>query len=125
MENYTSMRYNSKRYRMRIYKTKLFAKWANQENISDGELLTTVNDMQRGLVEVSLGGYLYKKRVSIGGKGKRSGARVIVAYAPPDKSFFIYGFSKNEIENITIKRLDALKKLAKQLISPDFRTFPQ
>ena len=38
-----------------------------------------------------------------------------MAFVADDRSFFIYGFSKNETENIAPKELDALKAFAKQL----------
>ena len=110
---------------VRVFKTREFTRWANKEKVLDKALIALIHEMEAGQNEVSLGGRIYKKRIALEGRGKRGGARVIVAYIANDRSFFIYGFSKNEIENITIKRLDALKKLAKQLISPDFRTFPQ
>ena len=42
-----------------------------------------------------------------------------MAYIANDRSFFIYGFSKNEIENITAKQEKALKMIAKNLFSYD------
>ncbi len=112
------MRYTTKRYMMKIYKTRQFADWAKSEAVSDEALLDTIDEMERGLKGASLGGSIYKKRVSLGrGKGKSGGARTIVAYIADDRSFFIYGFSKNEIENITAKQEKALKMVAKNLLS--------
>jgi hypothetical protein len=76
-------------------------------------LKEAVNEMQQGLYEANLGGCIYKKRVSIRGKGKRSGARTIVAFKAHDKAIFIYGFTKNQKDNITGIEQEALKKLAK------------
>ena len=100
---------------MKIYKTRPFMKWAKKEGISDQDLRSVIGDMEKGQIVASLGGRLYKQRVALG-KGKRGGARVIVAFVADDRSFFIYGFSKNETENITPKELDALKAFAKQLL---------
>ncbi|OGT39897.1 MAG: hypothetical protein A3E81_01915 [Gammaproteobacteria bacterium RIFCSPHIGHO2_12_FULL_36_30] len=100
---------------MRIFKTRSFAKWTKKSGIKDQNLRDIIIDMENGQVEASLGGRLFKQRIALGGKGKRGGARLIVAFIADDKSFFIYGFSKNEIENITTKELDALKALSKQL----------
>ena len=72
-----------------------------------------ITEIELGQYEASLGGYLYKKRVALGGKGKSSGARVIVAFKCEDKAIFIYGFSKNQKANITAEEVAALKKLAK------------
>ena len=59
------------------------------------------------------GGHLYKKRIAIDGKGKRGSLRTIVAFKKEDKAFFVYGYAKNSIENITEAELEALKELAK------------
>jgi len=43
--------------------------------------------------------------------------RTIVALKVEDKSFFIFGFAKNQKANISIKELKALKLMAKYLLS--------
>ena len=53
---------------------------------------------------------LYKKRIAFGGKGKSGGLRTIIALRQEDKMFFVYGFAKNKLENITLKEIAALKK---------------
>ena len=102
---------------MKVYKTRPFAKWADNEGVSNHDLLNVIDEMLQGQVEASLGGHLYKKRLALKGGGKRGGARVILAFVASDRSFFIYGFSKNESENISTKELAALKGVAKQLLS--------
>jgi len=57
-----------------------------------------------------------KKRVPLGNKGKRGGARTIVAFRHGDHAFFVYGFAKNRRENISDKELKALKLLASHLL---------
>jgi len=61
-----------------------------------------------------LGGYLLKKRVARPGQGKRGGYRTLIAFKHPyDKNaFFIFGFSKNERDNITQDEKEIYKKLA-------------
>lgn len=82
---------------MRVFKTREFAKWAKKADVQDTDLVASIKEMESGNAEVALGGKLYKKRVALCGRGKRGGARVIVVYVSQDRSFFIYGFSKNEI----------------------------
>jgi Uncharacterized protein conserved in bacteria len=41
-----------------------------------------------------------KKRVPVAGRGKRGGARTIVATNFGDRWFFLFGFEKNERANI-------------------------
>lgn len=50
---------------MRIFKTPVFAKWARQEKLTDGQLRQAVKEMEQGLIEADLGGHIYKKRVAL------------------------------------------------------------
>ncbi len=102
---------------MRIFKTKWFSKWAKKERVSDTALRYAVSEMEDGLIEADLGGFVYKKRIHLDGRGKRGGARTLLAYKAKDSAFFIYGFAKNERVNITGKELKALKLLATDLLN--------
>jgi len=73
--------------------------------------------MRQGLIDANLGGDLYKKRVAVGGKGKRGGARTIVAMNARGRWFFLYGFNKNERSNINQRELMALQYLATDLLA--------
>jgi len=42
------------------------------------------------------------------------GARTLIAFKRDDKAFFMYGFAKNQKENINDKELKALKRLANE-----------
>lgn len=97
---------------MHIYKTRAFAKWASKEGLSDAALSAAVTEMEAGLVDAELGGQVVKKRVPLDGRGKRGGARTLLAYRQGDKAFFVYGFAKNERDNIDARELKALKQLA-------------
>ncbi len=92
---------------MRTFKTKPFHRWAFKEGISDGVLLSALREIIQGLVDANLGGNVYKKRIKMPGRGKRGGARTLLAYKAKDKAFFIYGYAKNERENIGHKELAA------------------
>lgn len=78
-----------------------------------------VAEMLAGLIDADLGGNILKKRVSTAGKGKRGGFRTIVATRLSDRWFFLYGFSKNEKDNIDIDELKALQAYAKLLLGFD------
>ena len=97
---------------MRIYKTRLFDKWASSEGLSDQALKAAVVEMEAGLIDAELGGHVVKKRVALPGRGKSGGARTLLAYRRGDRAFFVYGFAKNERDNIDDKELKALKKTA-------------
>ena len=98
---------------MRIFKIKAFDYWARKIKLHDELLIRSVIEIERGLYEVRMGGYLYKKRIGLGHRGKSGGIRTIIAYKQGNKALFIYGFSKSQKANITSMELDALKKLSK------------
>ncbi len=102
---------------MRIFKTKLFDQWAHKSDLSDEILCTAVHDIEAGQYEANLGGYLYKKRIAIPGKGKSGGLRTILAFRKDDKAFFVYGFAKNKQANISQDELSVYKELAKLLLA--------
>lgn len=62
--------------------------------------------MERGLIDANLGSGLFKKRIGRSGGGKRDGYRVIVAHRHGGPWFFIEGYAKNVIANISGWRLD-------------------
>lgn len=102
---------------MYIFKSKWFSKWAKKECLTDKALQETIRELENGLNDGELGGHVYKKRAAIQGQGKRGGFRTIIAFTVGDKSFFMFGFSKNQRDNIDKKELKALKLMAKELLS--------
>lgn len=102
---------------MKIFKTKVFHRWAVEIGLSDEDLKTAIHEMLQGLYDANLGGFLYKKRIGIQSKGKRGGARTIVALKKEDKAFFVYGFEKNKRSNISATDSVIYKKMAKLLFS--------
>ncbi len=100
----------------RIFKVRLFTRWAESENISDTVLCRAVEELESGLFDANLGGNLYKKRIPHSGRGKRGGARTIIATRFEERVFFMAGFAKNVQENIERSRLEALKEYAKLLL---------
>lgn len=107
---------------MRIFKNKAFTKWAEKEGLSDDALQIAVDEMERGLIDADLGGHVVKKRVAVGGRGKRGGVRTLLAYKSGDKAFFMYGFAKNARANVSTDELKALKHLAKELMNCSDKT---
>jgi hypothetical protein len=101
----------------RIFKTRWFNKWAIRERIADATLVEAINEIARGLVDANLGGNVYKKRIGISGRGKSGGARTIVACKVGDKAFFIYGYTKNERENLEPDELKGFKQMAVDLLA--------
>lgn len=102
---------------MTIYKTRWFARWARKEGLSDKALCQAVEEMSEGLYEANLGGHLLKKRIARPGEGKRGGFRTIVATNLKGRWYFVYGFAKNERDNIEKDEEAALKELAARLLT--------
>ncbi|MBO9352965.1 type II toxin-antitoxin system RelE/ParE family toxin [Bordetella petrii] len=97
---------------MRIYKTRQFHHWALREGLQDQALVAAVAEMESGLIDAVLGGHVMKKRIALPGRGKRGGARTLVAYCAGSVAFFMYGFAKHERDDINGRELKALRQLA-------------
>jgi hypothetical protein len=102
---------------MRLFKTRTFQRWAIRAGLSDAALLDAVVEMERGLIDAVLGGHLYKKRVGLPGRGKRGSARTLVATRFEGHWFFLFGFEKNDRDNVSAKELAALKTTAEALLN--------
>lgn len=101
---------------LRAFVTKRFDRWAIDEGLTDTVLSVAVEEISQGLIGDSLGGNVYKKRIRLPGRGKRGGARTLIAYKAAEKVFFTFGFAKNERENIDREDLKAIKELAAELL---------
>jgi hypothetical protein len=84
--------------------------------LSDTDLCIAVHEMSRGLIDADLGGGLLKKRIGLAGRGKRAGARTLVATNKSDRWFYLYGFEKNERSNVNAEEIHALQWLAEDLL---------
>jgi len=84
--------------------------------LSDVALKEALVNLEKGLSAADLGKSLYKVRVKREGQGKRSGYRTIVVYREKKRAIFLYGFAKNEKENLTSKELDYFQKLGNDLL---------
>ena len=100
----------------RTFKTKSFAKWMGKTELKDHDLLCAVTEMEAGLIDADLGGNVFKKRVALPGMGKRAGARTLVAGKFSRKWFFLFGFAKNEKDNIDDDELVHLQGAAHRLL---------
>lgn len=102
---------------MRVFKNKSFARFASNEGIEDYDLWEAIERANKGLISADLGGGLIKQRIARSGQGKSGGFRTIIIFKAKDKAFFVYGFAKNQKDNISNQELKALKKLSNQLLS--------
>jgi hypothetical protein len=78
---------------VRIFKTKLFGKFARRERIADTTLTEAIDRAGRGQVDADLGGG-------------------IIAYRSKTRAVFIFGFAKNDVDNIDDKQLATLQETA-------------
>lgn len=65
---------------MKIIKTKLFAKWANKNEVSDQSLLNAAKEIAADNYEANYGGGIIKKRIANKGRRKSGSVRTIVAF---------------------------------------------
>ncbi|MEK7374390.1 MAG: type II toxin-antitoxin system RelE/ParE family toxin [Thermodesulfobacteriota bacterium] len=100
----------------RVFKTRHFSRWMRKAELSDPALCVAVLEMERGLIDADLGGGVVKKRVALPGRGKSGGARTLVATNKGNRWFFVFGFEKSERPNVTAKELEALQKIAADLL---------
>ena len=100
----------------RVFKTRHFARWMRKTELTDAALCEAVGEMVDGLVDADLGGDVVKKRVALPGRGKRGGARTLVATRKASRWFFVFGFEKNEKANVSPTELEALQTLAGSLL---------
>ena len=62
-------------------------------------LCTAIVEMSQGLIGAELGGGVVKKRIGVASRGKRGGARRLVATNKGSRWFFVFGFEKNDRTN--------------------------
>lgn len=79
-------------------------------------LCEAVTRAEKGLIDADLGSGVIKQRIARQGQGKSSGYRSIIIFRSGDKAFFVYGFPKNNRDNISKDELKAFKKAAKELL---------
>lgn len=97
---------------MRFFKNAWFERFARKQSISDKALMEAITRAERGLIDADLGGGVIKQRVARPGQGKSGGFRTIILYRTADRAFFVYGFSKNDRDNIDDDEEVAFKKAA-------------
>jgi hypothetical protein len=102
---------------MRVFKSKWFVRFARKERITDAQLLKTVENAEKGLIDADYGGGVIKQRIARPGAGKSGGYRSIVYFRKGERAFFAFGFAKNEQDNIDESDERDFKDLAKVFLS--------
>ena len=101
---------------MRVLKNKWFVKFAHKDRIRDATLCAAVKDAESGNIDADYGGGVIKQRIARPNEGKSGGYRTIILFRRGDRAFFVYGFAKNERENIDKSDERDFKELAKGLL---------
>jgi len=102
---------------MRVFKYRLFEKWAKKQGLNDADIKAAIAEIEKGLIDANLGGQVYKKRISRKGEGKSGAYRTIILMKVKDKAIFAHGFSKGEKSNISAHELDGFKVMAKAFLN--------
>ncbi|WP_213991170.1 type II toxin-antitoxin system RelE/ParE family toxin [Sodalis sp. dw_96] len=86
---------------MKIHKHIDFARWQSGEKLPNDALCKAVKEMENGLIDADLGGFLYKKRVARSGGGKSGGYRTLLSARIGNHYVFLHGYAKHNKANIT------------------------
>jgi hypothetical protein len=97
---------------VRIFKTKTLARFTKRERVSDESLAEAVTNAERGLVDADLGGGVIKQRVARAGQGKRGGYRMLIGFRSKHRAVFLFGFAKNDLDNVDDDQLATLREIA-------------
>ena len=102
-----------------VFKTKWLARFARRERLDDASLRDAIDRAERGIVDADLGGGLIKQRVARAGQGRSGGYRMLLAYRSGERAVFLYGFAKNERENIEDAELLTLREIGAAWLAAD------
>ena len=106
---------------MRIFKNKAFSRFTRKAGLDDAALREAVKNANRGLIDADLGGGVIKQRISRTGEGKSGGFRTIILFRAQQRAVFVYGFEKNERDNIRDDELAQFKELAAIMLAYEDR----
>jgi hypothetical protein len=110
---------------VQILKTKGLVRFARRERIADTSLKEAIERAERGLIDADLGGGLIKQRLARPGQGRSGGFRVIVAYRAKGRAVFLYGFAKNERDNIDPDELQVFRTIGANWLAANAATITQ
>jgi len=101
---------------MRIFLTRVFARFAKGERIADAALRDAVRRAEAGLIDADLGGGVIKQRVARAGGGRSGGYRTIILYRRANRAIFAHGFAKKDRDNIRADELEAFRVTAREML---------
>lgn len=102
---------------LRVFKNKWFTKFARKERISPEKLVSAIIEIESGKIDADYGSGVIKQRIARTKDGKSGGYRSVIIYRRNKMAFFVYGFPKNAMDNISKAEVRDFKKLAKLMLS--------
>jgi hypothetical protein len=102
---------------VRIFKTRVFVRFARKVKLNDKALSRAVSEVERGLINADLGGGIIKQRIARSGEGKSGGFRTIILFKARTRAVFVYGFEKSARDNIDDDELKEFRRLADKVLS--------
>ena len=106
---------------MRIFKTRWVVRFSRRAGIEDWSLREAILRAERGIIDADLGGGIVKQRVARPGQGRSGGYRMLVAYRAGNRAVFLYGFAKNERDNIGPDELLSLREIGAAWLAAETR----
>ncbi len=101
----------------RVFTIPAFDRFARKARIGDERLIDAVDRADRQLIYADLGEELIKQAVGRPNKAAINGFRTMIGFRPEFRAFFLYGFPKNDADNITQNALKGFRK-----VTADFMT---
>ena len=101
---------------MNIYLSAWFSRFARKEKISHQLLVDAVQRAEAGLIDADLGSGVIKQRVARPGEGRSKGYRTILLFRKSHRCFFVFGFAKSGMENLSSIEQAQFKKMARHVL---------
>lgn len=103
----------------RIFVTRAFARQNKKIGLTNAALFGAVSEIAAGLNNGNLGNGVFKKRIAVGGRGKRGSVRTIIATRVGSYWFYVFAYRKNDRADISPQEYEALMDLADDLYALD------
>ena len=102
---------------MKVLKNAWFTRFARKEGITSDVLLDAVNRLAQGLFDADLGSGVYKLRIARPGQGRSNGYRTILLFRKDERCFFVYGYAKSALQNITAQEEVQFRLMARHVLN--------
>ncbi|MAM72631.1 MAG: addiction module toxin RelE [Tistrella sp.] len=102
---------------MRLFMNAWFARFVRKQRLPLSPLVDAIRRANAGQIDADLGGGVIKQRIARPGQGKSGGYRTIIFFRHHDRAFFIYGFSKSDLANLTESEERQFKEAARRVLA--------